>query len=118
MSKIKVKKYRNIDGRIVATSNGEQLIKHVSKKKHYFKNMQGWGYDAAILREAAKDGIKEIVIHDNDEDKTYKTLLDTFFEFGVPVNYGYEDQLILPGRYWYEVINEKHDIYQLKLEIE
>lgn len=112
------KVYRNVDGRIVARASGDKLIKHVSKKKHFFQNMQGWGYDTNILREAKKDGIKEIIIHDSDEDKIYKTLLDTFFELGVPVNYGYGDQLILPGRYWYEVINEEHDIYQLKLEIE
>ena len=112
------KVYRNVDGRIVARTSGDKLIKHVSKKKHFFQNMQGWGYDTHILREAKKDGIEQIVVYDKDEDKTYTTTIHNFFEFGIPVNYGYGDQLILPGRYWYEVINEEHDIYQLRLEIE
>lgn len=87
---------RNVDGKIVGFIKGGVLHKKVFKKKHFMRNLNGWGWDKKIIDDG---GFDEVKILDKDDDVLYVSRRDDWIKHGIHKNFGYGDQIILPLRH-------------------
>lgn len=89
------------DGRIVASVQDGRLVKHVSRRKHFYLRYGGWAADVVTLDQAQAAGATVIEIHDSDSGTTYETDLATFRANGRAIHHeGHGAQVVLPLRYW------------------
>jgi hypothetical protein len=86
--------------RIVGTVEGATFRKVVSGSKHFFRNPPGLGADITSLGDAEKAGAAWVQVTDRESGYTYTAQIKSIFEKGIPRDFGFGKQLILPFKFW------------------
>ena len=91
--------YRS-DGKVIGHVEESTYMKQAIADKHMMKTPRGWGSDIDALDQALQYGASQMEIHDTKTRIVYRCSIEEFFAKGVPRDFGYGEQLILPLRYW------------------
>lgn len=72
-----------------------------SKKKHFYRKLNAYGMDKALLNHLGDLECQTIRLHEKESDTYYTATLEQFLRKGLPNHYkGHGAQLFLPMRYW------------------
>lgn len=75
------------------------FVKYVVTAKHLFRNYDAWGIDRAVLLMLAAKQVSAICII-ADKSAVYQTTVSEYQFHGIPVDYGFDKQVLLPRRYF------------------
>lgn len=84
-------------GRVCGEIAGPVLKKN-AQPNHMLRRPAGWGWDKAILEEARGAGCTHTEI--TCRGVVYRAALANFTRYGVKINRGYGEQVILPLMHW------------------
>ena len=91
--------YRS-DGKVIGLVEEKTFKKQAIAERHMMRTPRGWGSDIHALDQALQYGASQMEIHDSQTGIVYRCSIEEFFAKGVPRDFGYGEQLILPLRYW------------------
>lgn len=60
----------------------------------------GWASDVDSLEQCERYGAIYFVIIDGDTKTQYETTIQHFWDFGIGLNRGFGEQIVLPMKYW------------------
>ena len=83
----------------VAGISGDCLHK-VIRDQHVLRRPPAIAFDAAIIAEAARRGVRTVSVLNADSGRSYAVTLADFQRYGIRFNRGWGDQLALELKYW------------------
>ena len=87
---------RGANGRVVAWVTGDALCKQIDGSKHILHKPHGIAFDRDILDRAEAAGAGRVWIRDRETGDVYRAELAAFWQYGVKLNRGFGDQVVLP----------------------
>ena len=87
-------------GKIIGWIEGDSLNKNISSSKHMLQKPKGIAWDLSVLERARKDGLKKSRVYDKETGNEYEATIEDFFRYGVRINRGFGEQIVLPLIYW------------------
>ena len=78
--------------------SGETFYKTVKKSRHFFRKWKAWAVDAGLLDYLIEKGVRNILIHETEENAYYSATLQDFKEWGIHWDFGngHGEQVFLP----------------------
>jgi len=101
---------RHTERRFLYTADGRHsgcvledgiLKRRASAQRHQLRYPPAWAFEEQILREAERQGVTLVQVHDTDTGQTYTAPLSRFWTHGVRVERGYGVQVALPLNQWH-----------------
>lgn len=92
---------KNTLNRVVGRVEGDTFHKTVTYSKHFFRNFAGYGIDTDVLKRLDGAGVKSVEIRDTEIGEAYKVSLTMFLDKGIKVDYGFNEQRVLPVKYFH-----------------
>lgn len=86
--------------KLKGTIVGKTFRRSLLGSKHRMRVIPGWGIDAEILTELFDRGITTVEISDMETNAKYTARLEDFPAHGVLKDFGYNEQSILPDKWW------------------
>ncbi len=81
--------------------SGERFTKRVWGAKHMLREPPAWALSKAVVEQIQAQGVREIIVNDLEDGRSYSASLSDFLRFGFPVQRGrFEPQLALPLARW------------------
>lgn len=102
MDKIQIKQSNGVV-RTIGEYCPEEKIIYVARKKskHFFREMNAWGFDAWVFSIYYNKGLKEICLWEREADKEYFANADTFKQLGKHLHFKpHRAQIFLHEVYW------------------
>lgn len=88
-----------VGAREVAGITGDVLHKHV-RDRHVLTRPPAIAFDAAIVAEAERRGVRTVGVRNTDSERQYAVTLADFLRYGFRFNRGWGDQIGLELRFW------------------
>jgi hypothetical protein len=88
-------KFKNASGKVIGKVSGDVFCKKVVKSKHLLRKWNAWGIDKAVVDSLIRNGIKQIIVHEKEENIDYETSVKDFVEKGIKEDFGHGDQIFL-----------------------
>ena len=104
-------------GKIIGWIEGDSLNKNISSSKHMLQKPKGLAWDFSVLELARKENLKRICVHDKETGNEYKATLEDIFHYGVRINRGFGEQIVLPLKYWQKKAQGQPSPSQLALPL-
>lgn len=98
------------NGRMVGVIEGNTFTKSVERRIHFFRKLQGYAIDKAVISRLPQKGVRFVVVKEKDTGDTYRVPLAEYLEHGIPLNHGFGEQIVLPLSYF-----ERQESRQLSL---
>lgn len=102
------------DGHVVGFAQNNIFCKQVSAAKHLLHKPLGWACDRDILDQEVAHGATAVLIMDKDSGNHYQAPIEAFAEYGIPLNRGFGDQMVLPMPRWtvkcFQKPNQPHQL--------
>ena len=87
---------RAANGKVAAWVTGDALCKQIDGSKHILHKPHGIAFDRDILDRAEAAGAGRVWIRDRETGDVYRAELAAFWQYGVKLNRGFGDQVVLP----------------------
>jgi len=87
-------------GKIIGWIEGNSFNKNISSSKHMLQKPKGIAWDLSVLERARKENLKRTYVHDKETGNEYEAILEDFFRYGVRINRGFGEQIVLPLKFW------------------
>ena len=91
---------RAANGKVAAWVTGDALCKQIDGSKHILRKPHGIAFDRDILHGAEAAGAVRVWIRDRETGDVYRAELAAFWRYGVKLNRGFGDQVVLPMTFW------------------
>jgi hypothetical protein len=85
--------FHNKKGQVIGKLDGKIFFKVVDKSKHFMRLNQSWGIDLETFKDLPED--TQIMLADQNNQKTYRTDWKTYSEFGTVEDFGHDRQVFL-----------------------
>lgn len=73
---------------------GDEFVKRVIDKKHFFKLYKGYGIQKSVLQELVSKGVRKVKII-NDKGMEYVAPISVWVQYGVVKDFGHGEQVFL-----------------------
>lgn len=103
MSKYNTKKLSPLyseSGKIIGWKEPDAICKSIIASLHMLQKPKGIAWDLSVLERARKDGLKKSRVYDKETGNEYEATIEDFFRYGVRINRGFGEQIVLPLIYW------------------
>ena len=87
-------------GKIIGWVESDSLNKNISSSKHMLLKPKGIAWDFSVLERARKENLKRIYEPDKETGNDYEATLEDIFHYGVRINRGFGEQIVLHLEYW------------------
>lgn len=104
-------------GKIIGWVESDSLNKNISSSKHMLLKPKGIAWDFSVLERARKENLKRIYVHDKETGNEYEATLEDIFHYGVRINRGFGEQIVLPLKYWQKKVKGQPSPSQLALPL-
>ena len=104
-------------GKIIGWVESDSLNKNISSSKHMLLKPKGIAWDFSVLERARKDGLKKSRVYDKETGNEYEATIEDFFRYGVRINRGFGEQIVLPLKYWQKKVKGQPSPSQLALPL-
>lgn len=74
--------------------------KHVSERKHHYRVLDAWGFDAGVVEQLARVGVQRIVVLVDDIGQKEECTFDTLLQHGIRLDLGHGEQIVLPRHFF------------------
>jgi len=108
----KDKIFYNQKGKVIGKLIDQTLEKRVKGSVHKLKTPPGWAWDKNVIDEAERLGGKRVVITDSETNTTFTAKLSDFRKYGILINRGFGNQIVLPIAYW---STDEEENFQIRL---
>jgi hypothetical protein len=88
------------NGKSIGFVKNKVFFKSVRKSRHMLRKPLGWASDIESLEQAEKYGALHFQINDLETGKIFIANIQDFWDFGLRINRGYGEQIVLTLRFW------------------
>lgn len=90
-------------GKIFGVIKNDTLIKKVDRKKHLYRKYNGYAIQSEILSYLTNNDVRYVKVEEIDTGDVYLTNTENYQNFGIIINYGYGEQVVLPLSYFKKI---------------
>jgi len=104
-----------VNGKVVGQVRGNVFYKVVVRRKHLYRNMDGYAFDVQSLEDAEKAGAKFVQLTEKDTHDKYRVPIASIYSNGKTLDYGFGKQICCSLNYWTRIT--KSSAVQLPLGV-
>ena len=84
----------------IVTRGDKKILLRKVKPEHKLQKPAGWAWNVELVEEYKRQGVTDIMVIAEWENRRYTVTLDLFLQKAFIINRDYGDQLVLPENYW------------------
>jgi len=99
-----------VNGKVVGEIEGDTYITKRVKAKHLMRIYDAWGISSTVIQKLKLSNVSRIVVI-SDDGMEYRTHMLNFLSNGITKEWGGDEQVFLPLKFWSEAIKGQQELF-------